>query len=355
MKMGKDWFIKKNDRRKVFVLLFSALVLLLCLSSVAEEEQEEPVPLYRAVVSSSGRILDRPDGETVQYVRKGYLVDIYSVDPKYLYVSCYNQVGYLLRDRVETVYAVDSVSTPPYGVEIFSYLTTAGKDLPIWPAPAEEGDPLITLHEGASFGIIGFENGWAKVIFKRQYGYVRGDWLDSLIQVRGGTDEDLLDAPLSVYTSYYNLADTPANRNRIVNLNVACQRLENIVLDPGERLDFNKQVGPYKASVGYQSAPVLAGGTTTLNYGGGTCQVASTLYNAVLQLPGLTVTRRRAHGPSGASYVPHGVDAAVGSGNINLIFRNDYDFPIRFEAVAQDGALTINIWKAETLSDSGEK
>ena len=327
-------------------------MILLSLSACAEEEKEEPVPLYRAIVSMSGRILDKPDGETVQYVRKGYLVDIFSFDPKYLYVRCYNQVGYLLRDRVDNVYPVDKVSTPPYGVEIYAYLSTAGRDLPIWPAPSEEGDPLIILHEGAKFGIIGFENGWAKVIFKRQYGYVRGDWLNDLIQVRGGTDEDLLDAPLSIYTSYYNLADTPANRNRIVNLHVACERLNAIVLQPGERLNFNNQVGPYKASVGYQSAPVLANGTTTLNYGGGTCQVASTLYNAVLQLPGLTVTRRRPHGPGGASYVPHGVDAAVGSGNINRIFRNDNDFPIRFDAGAQDGALTINIWKAEASAES---
>ena len=346
--------------KKAFLasLLICLLLLPVCLASAeAEHEQlpQEQTPLYRAVVSMAGKILDRPDGETVQYVRKGYLVDIFSFDPKYLYVRCYNQFGYLLRDRVENVYPLDKVSTPPYGVEIYAYLSTAGRDLPVWPAPAEEGDRLITLHEGARFGIIGFESGWAKVIFKRQYGYIRGDLLDSLIQVRGGTDEDLLDAPLSVYTSYYNLAETQANQNRIVNLHVACERLNAIVLQPGERLNFNRQVGPYSASAGYKSAPVLANGTTTLNYGGGTCQVASTLYNAVLQLPGLTVTRRRAHGPGGASYLPHGVDAAVGSGNINLIFRNDYDFPIRFDAGAQDGALTINIWKAETEAVSGQK
>ena len=341
--------------RKTLPWIIAVCLALLTAHAVcAEEETQEITPLYRAVVSSSGRILDEPDGKTVQYVRKGYLVDIFRVDPKYVYVRCYSQYGYLLRDRVENVTPLDSVSTPPYGVEVFQYLTEASCDLAVWPAPAEEGERLITLHEGARFGLLGFENGWAKVIFKRRYGYIRGDLLTSLVHVRGGTEEDLLDAPVSVYTSYYNLADTPANRNRIVNLRVACERLSAIVLNPGERLNFNTQVGPYKASVGYQSAPVLAGGTTTLNYGGGTCQVASTLYNAVLQLPGLTVTQRRAHGPSGASYVPHGVDAAVGSGNINLIFRNDYGFPVRFECSAQDGALTISIWKAGPAPGSGQ-
>ena len=335
-------------RKPAALLLIVCLLLSVtaCAEDVKDTEAALPV-LYRATVSGAGSIVDRPGGKIVQYVRKGYLVDILAVDPGYVYVRCYNQYGYLLRDKIENVYQTDRASVPPYGVEVFGYLTRAARDIPVLPAPDTDQEALVTLHDGAWFGIIGFENGWARVIYRRQYGYVQGGLLDNLIQVRGGPEEDVLDAPLSVYTSYYSLAETPANRNRIVNLQVACRRLNAIVLAPGERLDFNKQVGPYKASVGYMSAPVLAGGTTTLNYGGGTCQVASTLYNAVLQLPGLTVTRRRAHGPSGASYIPHGVDAAVGSGNINLIFRNDYDFPIRFDASAQDGALTINIWKAE--------
>ena len=76
------------------------------------------------------------------------------------------------------------------------------------------------------------------------------------------------------------------------------------------------------------------------------CQVSSTLYNVVLQLPGITVLQRRAHGDNGASYLPIGVDAAVGNSALNFRFRNDYPFPIRIDASAQDGALTIAIYKA---------
>ena len=326
-----------------------ALICLLLLSGIAlaEIDEQSRTVLYKASVSATGKILDQPDGKTVRYVRKGYYVDILGFDPKYLYVRCFDSYGYLLRDKVENVRTVDDVNTPPYGVEIYAYLTTAGGDLSVWPQPQESGEALITLHEGAKVGLIGFENGWAKVIFKRQYGYIRGDLLTDLIQVQGSPTDTLLDAPLAIYTSYYNLKQTDANVNRIVNLQVACHRLNAITLAPGERLNFNKQVGPYKASVGYQPAPMLANGTTQLNYGGGTCQVSSTLYNTVLQLPGVSVLQRRPHGPSGASYLPHGVDAAVGNSALNLIIRNDYDFPIRFDATAQDGALTINVWRAD--------
>ena len=103
----------------------------------------------------------------------------------------------------------------------------------------------------------------------------------------------------------------------------------------------------YRASRGYKPATVLIDGKAQQGYGGGTCQVSSTLYNVVLQLPGLTVLQRRAHGNNGASYLPIGVDAAVGNSTLNFRFRNEYPFPIRIDASAQDGALTIAIYKAE--------
>ena len=49
------------------------------------------------------------------------------------------------------------------------------------------------------------------------------------------------------------------------------------------------------------------------------------------------------------------MDAAVGSSNLNLIFRNDYDFPIRVDASAQDGALYISMWRADDLDREKER
>lgn len=85
------------------------------------------------------------------------------------------------------------------------------------------------------------------------------------------------------------------------------------VMQPGESLDFNAQIGPYKRTNGYHPAPVLIDGGSQLGYGGGTCQSSSTLYNAVRQLSGLTVLYRRPHGPGCAKYLPMHQDAAVGN------------------------------------------
>jgi len=63
----------------------------------------------------------------------------------------------------------------------------------------------------------------------------------------------------------------------------------------------------------------------------------------ILQLNGVTVLRRAPHGANGIKYLPHGVDAS--SGMLNLVFRNDYSFPISITAHVQDGSLFVAIYK----------
>ncbi len=60
---------------------------------------------------------------------------------------------------------------------------------------------------------------------------------------------------------------------------------------------------------------------------------------------GISVLYRRAHGPSGATYLPHGVDAAVGSDTLDLRFRNDFDFSVRIQAESCGGVLYIAMLK----------
>ena len=78
----------------------------------------------------------------------------------------------------------------------------------------------------------------------------------------------------------------------------------------------------------------------------GNCQVSSTLYNAVLLLPTLTVIERHEHGKD-VGYVPEGKDAAVSFGSIDFKFRNDNNYKIKINLITDDTNLTATLTKIE--------
>ena len=68
---------------------------------------------------------------------------------------------------------------------------------------------------------------------------------------------------------------------------------------------------------------------------------------ALIQLDGITIQMRKPHGANGIAYLPHGMDASSGRDDLNLIFRNDYDFPVRIDASCHDLCLFVAIYKGE--------
>ena len=276
---------------------------------------------------------------------RAYKADVLFVGQAFLIVRAEGQIGFIKRDFVSEVTPVDP-ATAPYGVQKPAYIATAASLAWVRKSMSAEDDSWVILNPGTRLSVWRIQNGWAIVLYKRTFGYIDMNQLTDLIPVSPTDTPIREDSPIAAYTSYYNMDRNWENVNRITNIRVGCERLTR-VMQPGEQFDFNADVGPYKAANGYFEAPVLLNGESVPGYGGGTCQVSSTLYNALIQLPGLTIDERRAHGPSGAKYLPHGVDAAVGSDNLNLVFTNSYDFPIRVEGhTSDDGALLMLVYRA---------
>lgn len=326
------------------------LIVFLILLSLLPAGLAADVPLYTAQLRYRAGVYAQPGSEKeISYLKDGQRVVIYEMLPAWLKVGLKDQtqpIGYIKREKLDdfTAVPVDPSRTPAYpGIQNI-YLGWMGVDGPVRAQPSEQGESLITLSKGVRLAFISIEDGWAKLIFKRQYGYVDTRLLNEL-QPISLTGEDG-EAPIAAYTSFYNIATNENNLSRIKNLETSCDKFEKLVIQPGEDFDFNRDLGPYRASNGYFPAIVLVAGGSQLGYGGGTCQASSTLYNAVLQLPGLTVDHRRPHGPGGASYLPHGADAAVGNQTQNFKFSNHYPFPVRIEGTVRDGAFTVAIWKA---------
>ena len=142
--------------------------------------------------------------------------------------------------------------------------------------------------------------------------------------------------------SSYSTTIKDKSAGRLTNISITCSALNNTIIHSGETFSFNKVVGKPTTERGYQEASVIIDHKTEKGIGGGNCQVSSTLYNAVLNIPSLVVTERHEHGKD-VTYVPEGKDAAVSYDSLDLKFRNDLGSDIRIEASTNNETITIRL------------
>lgn len=128
--------------------------------------------------------------------------------------------------------------------------------------------------------------------------------------------------PDEIEISSYSTVLKDKASGRINNIQITCEKLNGFVLKVGETFSFEEIVGPATTEKGYKKAKVIENGKTIQALGGGNCQVSSTLYNAVLEVPDLDVIERHPHGKK-VTYVPEGKDAAVSHGSYDLKFKNN--------------------------------
>ena len=130
--------------------------------------------------------------------------------------------------------------------------------------------------------------------------------------------------------------------SRDVNLRLACEAVNGVVLAPGEVFDYNETLVERTAEKGYKYGASYIGNKTVSTIGGGICQVSSTIYYCALMADMEIVTRTN-HGFLN-SYVPMGMDATVSWGGPEFRFKNNSDYPIRIEAYAEGGHTTVTIY-----------
>ncbi|MGN0348002.1 MAG: VanW family protein [Roseburia sp.] len=135
-------------------------------------------------------------------------------------------------------------------------------------------------------------------------------------------------------------------QNRLDNIELATSRLDGIVLYPGEEISVGEAMGPLTAAGGYKLAGAYENGQEVQDYGGGVCQVSTTLYNAAI-LAELEITERFNHSMT-VAYVPLSQDAAIAGNYKDLKFVNNQDAPIYIEGYTLEKELYFNIYGEET-------
>ncbi len=123
-----------------------------------------------------------------------------------------------------------------------------------------------------------------------------------------------------IASGHSSFAGSPVNRRH--NIKVGAEKLHGIIIKPGEEFSTVKAIGPVNQSTGYLPELVIKGNKTIAEYGGGLCQVSTTLFRAALNA-GLNITERRNHSYRVSYYEPAGVDAAIYTPRPDLKFIND--------------------------------
>lgn len=153
--------------------------------------------------------------------------------------------------------------------------------------------------------------------------------------------QGLVDAPKTlreiginelVATGFSSFSGSPYNRMH--NINVAIKRFDGVLVAPGEIFSFGNQLGVVDGSTGYAQELVIKEGETIPEYGGGICQVSSTLFRAIL-FGGFPVNERKAHSYAVAYYaypLGWGLDATVYPPAVDLKFTNDGDTYLLMQA-----------------------
>jgi vancomycin resistance protein YoaR len=155
------------------------------------------------------------------------------------------------------------------------------------------------------------------------------------------TTEALQQMGLSALGSEFTTYFPPTNAQRAANIELCAKLVDKTVVPAGRVFSLNDTVGPRTLNRGFDYAPVILDGVLMQGVGGGVCQFATTLFNAVF-FAGLPVVERHPH-QFAIEHYPLGRDAAVSWGSYDFKFRNNTDHALMVRSWADKDSLTVVI------------
>lgn len=149
-----------------------------------------------------------------------------------------------------------------------------------------------------------------------------------------------IDTRMASYKTYYS-----GTQDRITNLQLGVRELDGSLVAPGGTFSLNEAIGERTEERGFRSAPVIIGNEYEEEVGGGTSQVATTVFNAAWEA-GLKITERNPHSLYISRY-QLGRDATVYWPSLDLKFVNDTPNWVLVRGSAEGDGITVSIYGGE--------
>lgn len=140
--------------------------------------------------------------------------------------------------------------------------------------------------------------------------------------------------------------------NKVINIGLACKKINGIVIKPGETFSFWKSVGSVSKAKGYKEGLVIEKRRLTSGYGGGLCQMANMIHWLVLNSP-MEVTELHHHSdalfPDERRRVPFGTGTSIFYNNIDYRFKNTSNQDVQLLVWIEDGELYGELRSSEAF------
>lgn len=138
-----------------------------------------------------------------------------------------------------------------------------------------------------------------------------------------------------------DFAGSPKNRRH--NIQVGAEKYQGLLVPPGAEFSFNTNLGPVDGEHGFLPELVILANVTTPQFGGGLCQVSTTMFRAVIHA-GLPVTARKNHAYAVSYYGTPGFDATIYPPNPDLRFVNDTSGHLLIRMTREGSTLAFEFW-----------
>ncbi|MBQ3157383.1 MAG: VanW family protein [Clostridia bacterium] len=286
-------------------------------------------PLWQAILRIETRIRTVKDMNSTAWLGKIpelTLVDIYQVADGWATVKYGEDVGYIPHERFFQFYRLTEEPLP---------------DTTVVEGVATMTDEAFLTVDGYTGNLL--QSG--QLLCSRRLGIVPMMRVQAQLAAKDYTFEPFVQPEESKpgdavygFTTFYNESlGGKYPENREFNIELAVERLQGIVIGPGEKFSFNQYCGPYTKQNGYQMAKNVS--KDGYGYGGGVCQVSTTIFNAIQGFD-YQLDEWNVHSYVGVKYVPRNLDAAVASSR-DFSFYNKESIPLAMAVMAQDGVLTV--------------
>jgi len=120
--------------------------------------------------------------------------------------------------------------------------------------------------------------------------------------------------------------------NKKINIMLACNKINGMIIRPGEVFSFWRIIGKVSKKKGYKEGRILHKNELTTGIGGGLCNLANTIHLLVLHSP-LKVTEFHNHSdalaPDERKRMPFSAGTSVSYNNIDYRFKNNTDQDIQ--------------------------